>query len=638
MASKQKQDQMIQLLLEQNRRLNATQLANQLSISVRTVHNYVNAVNREYPGAIVSTTAGYQIDPQLARKALLQETSQIPQTAEDRCNYILNRLAQSAGSLDLYDLCDEIFISATTFQGLLGRMRRLAREHDLSLTVAGSSISLNGSERNKRRLISSLLYQESAFAFTNIDALQAAFPSIDIELIRSDVLELLNEYHYFINDYSLLNLLLHVAIAIDRLKNGYVNGEAQLRPEVLADHEWELAAQVTQRLERRFNVKFPEAEVYELALLLISRASALDYQSITPENISNYIGRECTDLVKLLIQTVKNFYDIDLNEPEFFIRFALHIHNLLIRVSNSSPVKNPLAEEIRQTCPMIYDVSVQLSGIIVEKTGIAINEDEIAYIALHLGGALETQKELSSRVPAVLYCPSYYNMDSSLADRLSRRLGGKILLTNVFTQESELENVTPHTLAICTMRPHRIWDLPLVLISPFLTNTDCVAINRKVEEINDIRRKEEFRRMLTTLTSPDLFECGDGFPSKEEAIHHLCQTFQRLGYTDDTFEEEILTREALSTTVFGQVAIPHTLKMRSKRTGMAIYISRTPIPWDTSAVNLIIMLSFNANERKVFYDIFEPLAMLLLDNNQTKAALACQDYESFVNFLVNNLE
>lgn len=45
----------------------------------------------------------------------------------------------------------------------------------------------------------------------------------------------------------------------------------------------------------------------------------------------------------------------------------------------------------------------------LQRHGITLDEDEIAYIALHLGGALETQKELANRVPAVLYCPSYYN-------------------------------------------------------------------------------------------------------------------------------------------------------------------------------------------------------------------------------------
>ena len=63
MASKQ--NLLIQTLLEQNQRLNATQLANQLGVSVRTVHNYINTINGQYPGAISSTANGYHIAPQI---------------------------------------------------------------------------------------------------------------------------------------------------------------------------------------------------------------------------------------------------------------------------------------------------------------------------------------------------------------------------------------------------------------------------------------------------------------------------------------------------------------------------------------------------------------------------------------------
>lgn len=633
-----KQDQLVQAILEQNQSLNATQLANRLGVSVRTVHNYLNKINSEYPGAISSTPTGYQISPQIARKILHNEPNEIPQTAAERCNYVLNRLIQNGSSLNLYDLCDEIYISTTTFRSLLGRMRRLTRDYDLTLTVSSDTVSLTGTERNKRRLLSSLLYHESSSAFTSIDALQEAFPSIDIEEIRTDVLEVLTECHYFINDYSLLNLLLHIAIAINRLSNGCDTGDQIPQTVQMNGQERDLARKLIGRLEKSFSIRFSPTESYELALLLISRASALDYQSVTMENLATYIGKDCVDLVQQLIQNVQEFYAIDLSEPEFFIRFALHIHNLLIRASARSLCKNPLVAEIRQTCPLIYDVSVQLLGTIMEQTGITIDEDEIAYIALHLGGALETQKELASRVPAVLYCPSYYNMDSSLADRITRHLNSKILLTNVFTNENDLENISPNVLAICTVRLHRVWDLPTVLISPFLTNTDCMTINRKVEEMNLAERKQKFRRNLESIMSPQLFECGDQRLDQEGVIHHMCGRLQALGYTGSDFEEQVLEREAVSSTAFGQFAIPHTFKMNAHRTGLYVYISRSPIPWGESMVNLVIMLSFNPNDRKVFYDIFEPLSMILLDPNRLKAALSCQTYEQFISFLLDHLE
>lgn len=77
MASKQ--NQLVQTLLDQNQQLNATQLANSLGVSVRTVHNYINAVNAQYQDAIVSTPTGYRIAPAMAQQMLHQSPSDIPQ-------------------------------------------------------------------------------------------------------------------------------------------------------------------------------------------------------------------------------------------------------------------------------------------------------------------------------------------------------------------------------------------------------------------------------------------------------------------------------------------------------------------------------------------------------------------------------
>ena len=111
-----------------------------------------------------------------------------------------------------------------------------------------------------------------------------------------------------------------------------------------------------------------------------------------------------------------------------------------------------------------------------------------------------------------------------------------------------------------------------------------------------------------------------------------------LGCTTPAFEAAVMERESISSTAFGQFAIPHTLKMCSPRTCMAVYVSRTPICWGDTAVSLVIMLSFNPNDRKIFYDIFEPLSMILLDSNNLKGALLCKDYAAFIDFLVERME
>ncbi|WP_237712611.1 PTS sugar transporter subunit IIA [Paenibacillus elgii] len=49
---------------------------------------------------------------------------------------------------------------------------------------------------------------------------------------------------------------------------------------------------------------------------------------------------------------------------------------------------------------------------------------------------------------------------------------------------------------------------------------------------------------------------------KEDVLRFICQIMNQDGYTDDDFLGKIMEREAMSSTEFGQVAIPHAIKMK----------------------------------------------------------------------------
>ena len=146
------------------------------------------------------------------------------------------------------------------------------------------------------------------------------------------------------------------------------------------------------------------------------------------------------------------------------------------------------------------------------------------------------------------------------------------------------------------------------------------------------------RSSLGQIISPDLFETGNRYSTRDKLLRAMCAKLIDLGYTDSSFLGDVLERETISPTAFGQVAIPHALKMKAKKTGMSIYISRTPIEWGESYVNLVILLCFSPDQRKIFYDIFEPLSMLLMDSSHLKNLLALTEYDDFVAYLADHME
>ena len=136
---------------------------------------------------------------------------------------------------------------------------------------------------------------------------------------------------------------------------------------------------------------------------------------------------------------------------------------------------------------------MQLSGIIREKTGITLDEDEIAYIALHLGGALETAEGTGKPCARRAVLPQLLQYwTDSLADRISRRMQGKILLTNVFTKESLLDQLTGSALVISyRAAPQGIGYAACAYLAFFDRTPTLWLLNRKVEEINTQARREK---------------------------------------------------------------------------------------------------------------------------------------------------
>lgn len=576
---KPKMIKLIRILSDYTEFVTASSLAANMDVSTRSIKSYIQEINSFYPDAIESSREGYRIDKQAARRILEESGTHIPQSSQERIVYIINSLIKSDTSVNTYDLCDEMYVSYSTIKNDLQAVKSRLRKYDLQLNNNHDNLTVSGLEKNKRRLLSSILYDESNVNFVNLETIQNIFPEIEIELIKDSLLEIFDRFHYFVNDYSLINLVLHITIAIDRIRNRNVNTEDIHDMPPISSHEYELARNIARKIEEDFQIEYNQAEVYELALLLISRATAIDYQSITVSNLGDFITPECLALVKELISDVNSFYYIDLTEPEFLIRFALHIRNLLQRSKNNYFSRNPLTEEIKTSCPLIYDVSVCLSSIIKERTGISINDDEIAYIAFHLGSTLEAQKNLSEKVTAALYCPSYYDTNVKLTDTINRHFSSELLITNIFTEERELEKAGKSDLVLSTVPLNSVIQLPLLQISPFFTEKDVQSLRRQLTEIKTNKRRKQFREYLEYLIVPEFFERRDDLTDYDQVVRHMVGKMVSMGYVDEDFEQDIRAREQLSATAFQDFAIPHAMKMRAHKTGINVLISDTPVKW-----------------------------------------------------------
>ena len=80
---------------------------------------------------------------------------------------------------------------------------------------------MTGSESDHRRLLSKLFHSESAQGFLELESVQREFASDDLGLFKTDLIAMLEDQGYFVNEYGINSVLLHVAIAVDRVGSGH---------------------------------------------------------------------------------------------------------------------------------------------------------------------------------------------------------------------------------------------------------------------------------------------------------------------------------------------------------------------------------------------------------------------------------
>lgn len=130
-----------------------------------------------------------------------------------------------------------------------------------------------------------------------------------------------------------------------------------------------------------------------------------------------------------------------------------------------------------------------------------------------------------------------------------------------------------------------------------------------------------------------------GFPTEKECITYMVKKLISYDYVSPDFEEEIISRENMSSTAFGSFAIPHAMKMHAKKTGInIIIISETPIAWKEQPVYLVLMLCFNKNDRYIFNEIFDPITMILSIPENVRKICGCKSYEDFISTMSDLLQ
>jgi len=401
----------------------------------------------------------------------------------ERLQILLSLLLHSDRPLSCRALRMRLGISKGTLTRTAGEAAHWLRPDGLILRSSRAGLYVEGAEEDRRRAISRLFGEvfgtEEKLALLsscrrNLALSPLSGPRTELfRLLDPAELEILERCALDVQDYlgvqfsdaSLADLVLDLAVAVQRIRRG-----ACLRPSApdgAAPPVSRAAGWLAERLQRELGLLLPPAEVAYLDSLL----RAVRRQSGgTP--------LDARELARQIALQAEGALGCPLAQDEELVEaLALHLGPAIARLEQRvSAPPDPLVQEVQQQYPLLYQVARWAADLISRQAGVTVTEDEVGYIAMHLGAAMERQRRRQPPPSRVLVvCPSGLATGRLLAARLMAEFPQGVAVQVVPLQR--LSASTPEADLLVSTVPLQHESLPSVTVHPLLPPVDVIRVS-----------------------------------------------------------------------------------------------------------------------------------------------------------------
>ncbi len=609
--------------------IEANALADYFGVTSRTIRKRIKEINGIYPNLIVSSYKGYKVNESSYTEELYDNEDELSSRAE----FIIRKLIVANSPLSIYDLADEMHISDSSFERALKLVKSIIIPFELEIERKRYRITITGKERRKRSLINYLISKENEGSFFADCAFTSEFISkeVDINMMSGSVKKIFDDNSVYINDYGLNTVLFHILIMLERVTSGLVvNDESTISVNTDAP----VVRDVVNWLSSQFNIELSPVEVKYLAIIILNNSNQGEEYAINKHNIQDYIEREYIELAKKLCNDLAANYCLDPFDDEFIVNLTIHLRNLINRIKSETFTHNPLAVNFKNQFPLIYDMAAFVVQGLSEYLNSHITDDEIAFIAFHLGSYLENKKANKDRISVCYVYSGYHNFHLNTIAQISKEFESDIYISSVLSinEFASLKSGIDMLITSCNIESA----LPVVHTGVFLTEADRQNIRTTIDLIKLNRRKEKLRKDLNAFMHRDLFKKEFYCEDNTEMIRILADECVKMGLCDSNYAQEVLEREKLTSTSFRNgIAIPHSLKANARHSFMSIVANKKKMLWGTNYVNLIVMMGTSVTDRVRFQNVYNQLVQILYEPANVRILIGSTDYDDFLDKIIN---
>ncbi len=406
-----------------------------------------------------------------------------------------------------------------------------------------------------------------------------------------------------------------------------------------------IADMIISRLEREYHVSLPKSE-REWVKIVVGITEIQEFNNHTKKLECQLAYNELCRVTLKIIHLMSEISNSNLAKDEFLSEHLfLELKAMVERLKYKINFGNPLLKQIKVKYSIINAMAWSISVLLDRELKLEVNEDEVGFLALHLGGAIERS---TRNVKACVVCNYGIGISQILREKLVRNIAD-IEITEVLSIRdiNRIRN-SDCDFIISTIRlDDEKLNKEVVLVEHLLLPSDINNIEFKMREIrrqkleNNDKLKIDFKKQLFR---EDLLYIGLEANNKKEVLEFMCNQLEGYGYVTLHFKESVFEREEQTSTEIGKrFALPHGYSEDVICPIVSVALLKHPIVWtDEALVDTVILLAIDLDEslgmKEAIIKFYKDFSLLLEDDEGIKKMRTSKNTAELIQFFNNYKE
>lgn len=535
-------------------------LAAKLDVSQKTIRNDIKELNCLLGGcACISNNKGTCKLIVFAPKGFTEIRNKIYKqedlfnSSHTRMAYMFWQLMHAEEPYLTDDLSEEMKVARTTTIGDLNRLRKVIEKYDLKIKgKANTGLALCGDEYKIRLFILENIYEQLYLNFPLGQIIREKLYDFQ-ERLSMDALGFGFFYRFFV-------------VMIQRMESGHTIKKLEPKYEELyGSSAYMIVDEFLNEIEQVKGYKISKEERLFLSISVAGMRTPANTAEIE-QKIS--ISEGVADLIIEILDRIKAELNVTVVANELFDDFVYHVFFMINRLKYGFHIYNPMVDDFKNKYSVAYKMAEIAKGVLEERVGIEMTEDEMGFLAAYFGVLLLEQEPEKKRCKIAIVCGSGKIIGRLIENQLKK----------IFDVEPEFEifygifdenRKDDFDYIVTTTELHMDTKTPVIFMDEVF---DREYIQRKFENMRYLSEagrtiRKGIDSLFMNLLDETRFFVLDQESSYDENVDRMARALTNQGELDAGFAQRVREREKYSTMVLDQnIAFPHTKNMLSKLT------------------------------------------------------------------------